>query len=88
MTIELADLPTHSAEGPTTHQTQAPRVNHVQGGKKRPGSFTIDKSVLALPELRRVRDREHVRYVTRQSCLICGRRPSDLITYALRKIAR
>jgi len=27
--------------------------------------------------LRRVRDREHVRYVTQQSCLICGRRPSD-----------
>jgi hypothetical protein len=37
----------------------------------------IDKSVLTLPELRRVRDREHVRYVTKQSCLICGRRPSD-----------
>ena len=37
----------------------------------------IDKSVLALPELRRIRDREHVRYVTHQSCLICGRRPSD-----------
>ena len=35
------------------------------------------KSALALPEPRRVRDREHVRYVTQQSCLICGRRPSD-----------
>jgi len=33
--------------------------------------------VLTLPEPRRVRDREHVRYVTRQSCLICGRQPSD-----------
>ena len=33
--------------------------------------------MLALPEPRRVRDREHVRYVTQQSCLICGRRPSD-----------
>jgi hypothetical protein len=30
-----------------------------------------------MPEPRRVRDREHVRYVTQQSCLICGRRPSD-----------
>jgi hypothetical protein len=72
---QLNTLPTHSAEGPTTHQTQAPRVNHA--GKKRRGPFTIDKSVLALPEPRRVRDRDHVRYVTLQSCLICGRRPSD-----------
>jgi len=44
--------------------------------KQRPSSV-IDKSMLALPEPRRVRDREHVRYVTQQSCLICGRRPSD-----------
>jgi hypothetical protein len=46
-------------------------------GKKRRRSSVIDKSVLAMPEPRRVRDREHVRYVTQQSCLICGRRPSD-----------
>jgi hypothetical protein len=32
---------------------------------------------LALPEPRRVRDRDHVRYVVMQPCLICGRRPSD-----------
>ena len=30
-----------------------------------------------LREPRRIRDRDQVRYVTRQSCLICGRRPSD-----------
>ena len=30
-----------------------------------------------MPELRRVRDRDHVRYVADQSCLICGGRPSD-----------
>jgi hypothetical protein len=46
-------------------------------GKKQRRSNVIDKSVLALPEPRRVRDREHVRYVTQQSCLICGRRPAD-----------
>jgi hypothetical protein len=45
--------------------------------KKQHRSTLVDKSVLALPELRRIRDREHVRYVTHQSCLICGRRPSD-----------
>jgi hypothetical protein len=37
----------------------------------------IDKSALAFPEPRRVRDRDHVRYVAKQPCLICGRQPSD-----------
>jgi hypothetical protein len=37
----------------------------------------IDKSVLALPEPRRIRDREHVRSVMGQPCLLCGRLPSD-----------
>ena len=37
----------------------------------------IDKSALALPEPRRVRDRDHVRYVAKQPCLVCGRQPSD-----------
>ena len=37
----------------------------------------IDKSVLAVPAPRRYRDREHLRYVTKQPCLICGRKPSD-----------
>jgi hypothetical protein len=33
--------------------------------------------VLAFPEPRRVRDREHIRHIMKQPCLICGRRPSD-----------
>jgi len=37
----------------------------------------VDKTVLALPELRRRRDRGHIRFVAKQACLICGRRPSD-----------
>jgi hypothetical protein len=37
----------------------------------------IDKSVLGLPEPRRIRDRDHIRHVIKQPCLICGRRPSD-----------
>jgi hypothetical protein len=36
-----------------------------------------DKSVLGFPEPRRIRDRDHVRHVMKQPCLICGRRPSD-----------
>ena len=37
----------------------------------------IDKSVLVFPEPRRIRDRDHVRHIIKQPCLICGRRPSD-----------
>jgi hypothetical protein len=37
----------------------------------------IDKNVLVLPEPRRLRDRDHIRHVMKQPCLICGRRPSD-----------
>jgi hypothetical protein len=41
------------------------------------GTAQIDKSVLIFPEPRRIRDRDHIRQVMRQPCLICGRRPSD-----------
>ena len=37
----------------------------------------IGKSVLGFPEPRRIRDRDHIRHVMTQPCLICGRRPSD-----------
>jgi hypothetical protein len=37
----------------------------------------IDKSVLAIAAPRRYRNREHLRYVMQQACLICGRKPSD-----------
>jgi|SRR5579862_7803177 len=47
------------------------------GRQRRPRPSGIEKSVLALPEPRRIRDREHVRFVAHQPCLICGRQPSD-----------
>ena len=37
----------------------------------------IDKSQLVHPEPRRFRDKNHVKYVVKHPCLICGRRPSD-----------
>jgi hypothetical protein len=40
-------------------------------------SVGIDKSVLTVAAPRRYRNREHLRYVAKQPCLICGRRPSD-----------
>jgi hypothetical protein len=37
----------------------------------------ISKCVLVFPEPRRVRDRDHIRHVIKQPCLVCGRQPSD-----------
>ena len=44
---------------------------------KNTGALQVDKSALVFPEPRRVRDRDHVRHVMKQPCLVCGRRPSD-----------
>ena len=41
------------------------------------GAEKIDKNVLVHPATRRVRDKDHVRFVAKQACLICGRTPSD-----------
>jgi hypothetical protein len=46
-------------------------------GRKRRGASVINKSVLALPAARRIRDRDHVKSVAKQPCLVCGRRPAD-----------
>jgi ERF superfamily len=40
-------------------------------------SWHIDKSALPLSEPRRYRDREHLKFVSLQPCVVCGRRPSD-----------
>jgi hypothetical protein len=37
----------------------------------------IDKSLLAFGEIRRLRDKAHLRFVASQPCLICERTPSD-----------
>ena len=69
------------AEPHTSGKTGQPSKPHrsrpAQPRKKRSQPKGIDKSTLFLAEPRRVRDREHVRYVAKQPCLICGRSPSD-----------
>jgi hypothetical protein len=37
----------------------------------------IDKSVLTIGELRRHRDKGHLKFVASQPCLVCGRSPAD-----------
>jgi hypothetical protein len=57
-------------------ETTKPQRN-VQTTRKRSRSKSIDKSTLQLPEARRIRDRDHVKFVAQQPCLVCGRRPAD-----------
>ena len=45
--------------------------------RSRPRSKVVDKSQLTFPEPRKIRDRNHVRFVANHPCLICGRQPSD-----------
>jgi hypothetical protein len=51
-----------------------PGSRDPETGRRSPA---IDKNALPLPEPRRIRDRDHVKYVAQQPCLICGRQPSD-----------
>jgi hypothetical protein len=74
----LTTLATDTPDGPMAPQeTQRTRRPDQGRPEKRRRSAVIDKSVLALPAPRRVRDRDHVKSVARQPCLICGRRPAD-----------
>lgn len=36
----------------------------------------VDKSTLAIAEVKRLRSKEHLKYVAQQPCVICGRQPS------------
>ena len=77
---KLSSFATSAADEPRSPTAQPLTTQNLDSGKERKGrarSKTIDKSVLTLPEPRRVRDREHVRYVAKQPCLVCGRQPSD-----------
>jgi hypothetical protein len=67
---QLAELDEGAASEELTY------TRSVRSRKSRRAAV-VDKSVLALPTPRLIRDREHVRSVTKQPCLVCGRRPTD-----------
>ena len=69
----LATIVTEATNG-LSPESRLSREDRV---KKRLRAAAIDKSVLSLPAPRRIRDRDHVRLVAKQPCLICGRRPAD-----------
>ena len=67
---KLAVIP---AQGAKAHDAATELGDQIPAEK----TSLIDKSVLVFPEPRRIRDRDHIRHVINQSCLICDRRPSD-----------
>jgi ERF superfamily len=64
------------AEGNAAPEPGA-ETNKPRTTAKASRSKSIDKSVLPHPEPRRIRDRDHVRFVAQQPCLVCGRQPCD-----------
>jgi DNA recombination protein Rad52 len=59
----------------TEAETQAGQIE--RGISQLKPTSKVDKSMLALGEPRRVRDKEHLQYVASQPCLLCSTRPSD-----------
>ena len=70
-------IPATPAEPRASSKPEPSASNGSHEGRKRSRAKAIDKAALTLPEPRRVRDRDHVRYVTKQPCLVCGRSPTD-----------
>jgi ERF superfamily len=79
--LELAPPAAAEAAGDTAPSTRVDTVGgHETRAKENSGLDQpngIDKSVLGLATPRRYRNREHLRYVAQQACLVCGRRQSD-----------
>jgi ERF superfamily len=68
--LKLSTIPTHEPNGSGFRaSTSRRRARHKPRG--------INKTVLALSVPRRIRDREHVKAVAKQPCLVCARRPAD-----------
>jgi hypothetical protein len=62
---------------------QAAMGRHKGGQQRRSRAFNemktehVEKSALTIAEPRRYRNKEHLRLVAQQACLVCGRKPSD-----------
>jgi hypothetical protein len=78
----LSELSSPDAAAPSNSEPSVPQISEPQviasAESTDPGQAKgIDKSILAVAAQRRYRNREHLRYVAQQACLLCGRKPSD-----------
>jgi len=78
---KLLSFAIHHSEGVPDAKSDAASSSSTDRPRREARSETppapVDKSVLIRPEPRRIRDRDHVRFVSQQTCLVCGRRPCD-----------
>jgi hypothetical protein len=73
-------LPSESAEVVSVDPSEGFSAGGHEIGKideRSADQLRIDKSVLTVGAPRRYRNRDHLRFVMRQPCLVCGRKPSD-----------
>jgi hypothetical protein len=75
--LAVVEGATDEPDGRASALWAVPNVEEAHGSIRKTGPASIDKSHLPYPEPRRIRDRHHVRFVAKQPCLICGRRPAD-----------
>jgi hypothetical protein len=78
----LAELPSFDGAAPSNDESSVPQIARPQMVAATESTVPdpakgIDKSILTVAAPRRYRNREHLRYVAQQACLICGRKPSD-----------
>jgi hypothetical protein len=73
--LSRSEIAVPSGEDASVPQVASPQDSLTTTVCGQPNS--IDKSVLALAAPRRYRNREHLRFVAQQACLVCGRKPSD-----------
>src|SRR5712664_3300654 len=78
----LSEIPSSDAAASSNDESSGPEIADppvitatasIDAGQAK----GIDKSVLTVATPRRYRNREHLRYVAQQACLVCGRKPSD-----------
>jgi HAMP domain-containing protein len=75
---KLFSFAIHQSEaGPAPKSDARTPGTDEPGRKRKQQAPSVEKSVLTHPEPRRIRDREHVRFVAQQTCLVCGRQPCD-----------
>jgi hypothetical protein len=78
----LSELPSSETAAPSDDissgiQVAAPQETVTTESNDAAQARGIDKSILTVAAPRRYRNREHLRYVAQQACLICGRKQSD-----------
>src|SRR5262249_11707817 len=78
----LSELSSSDAAAPSNGEPSVPQISEPQVITSAESTDAgpakgIDKSILTVAAPRRYRNREHLRYVAQQACLLCGRKPSD-----------